>query len=458
MKHINLKNIALISLLFFVGFNSFKAYAQNKNNIIIIRDTEIEDILKTWSNPIIKAADLDPNAINFILIQNNDLNAFVAGGPNIFLYTGLLTHSEHPGEVLGVIAHELAHIRGGHLVKTRQAFENIAYESMIGTLIGIGAAIATGNGGVGAAIATGSQSSAQGRFFGFSRVQESSADQAALSYMEKAELNAKGLKNFMKKLENQELLPASQQSEYVRTHPLTRDRIDALDAGVKRSSWSDKPYPELWVEQHARIIAKLKGFITPERIAWDYDPKDQSIAATYASSIADYKQHNQKQALTKINTLLEAEKENPYFLELKGQMLADFGNVEDALIPYKKAIEIHPNAPLIRTAYAHALIESAGQTNKARLEEAIINLKRASRDEPRSARNHRLLATAYGRLGKEAMAKLHLSEESLLKGEYKYAEKQAKLALEKLEKGSHAWIRAQDILSFTSQKLNKEKG
>lgn len=428
------------------------AYAKaNKQGHIIIRDTEIENTLRRWSEPVIKAAGLEPSAINFILIQNNDLNAFVAGGPNIFIYTGLLTSSDNAGEIIGVIAHELGHIRGGHLVRTRRAIENAGYETMLGTLLGIGAAIATGNGGVGAAVAAGTQSSAQGRFFGFSRIQESSADQAALTYMEKAAINPAGLTSFMQKLESQELLPSSQQSEYIRTHPLTRDRIEALRTGQERSRWSQQNIPDQWREDHERMLAKLKGFIAPERVAWDYERADQSIAAQYARAIADYRQGREERALNQINALLEKEPDNPYFLELKGQVLVDFGKVKESLSPYKKAVELDPKASLIRTSYAHALIESAGDGQNKQLEDAIIHLNRATSDEPRSTLNHRLLATAYGRLGDDAMARLHLAEEALLQGKTDYAEQQAKIALSKLQKGSRAWIRAQDILTFAEQ-------
>ena len=176
-------------------------YAHAQGGITIVRDTEIENILREWSEPVIKAAELDPNAVNFILVQSNDINAFVAGGPNIFIFTGLLLKSENPGEIVGVIAHELGHIRGGHLVRTRGALENASYESVLGTVLGIGAAILTGNGGAGLAVASGTSSFAQNKFLAFSRLQESSDHQADLDYLERAHMNPEGLVTFMHKLE-----------------------------------------------------------------------------------------------------------------------------------------------------------------------------------------------------------------------------------------------------------------
>ncbi len=430
------------------------ATARGSQGPVIIRDTEIENILKSWAEPVIKAAELDPAAIKIILVQDPNINAFVAGGANIFIYTGLLTRSESASEIISVMAHELGHIRGGHLVRARGALQNASYESLLGTLLGLGAAVLTGEGGLATAIVAGSQSIAQRKFFAFSRVQESSADQAALDYMEKAKMNPEGLVSFMRKLEGEELVPAAQQSQYIRTHPLTRDRVEALEAGLKRSDYKAKGPEALWQEQHNRMLAKLVGFVTPEQVDWKYDDRNLSVAADYARTIAAYRQNETGVALKKMDDLLAQEPDNPYFLELKGQILVEFGQVESALPSYRYAVEILPAASLIRTAYAHALIESDSK-NKPRTNEAVVHLQRAVKDEPRSPRIHRLLATAYGRLGQEHRAKLHLAEEALLKGQISYAKRQAKAALAGLKKESNPWLRAQDILNFIEQVAEK---
>ena len=445
-------------LLILLTFVTLAAPVRADDRSVIIRDTEIEAVLKIWADPVIRASELNPETINFILVQSPEINAFVAGGPNIFLYTGLLEKTDNPEQVIGVIAHELGHIRGGHLVRTHGAMENASYESMLGTILGIGAAIATGNGGVGAAVAAGSQSTALNKYLAFSRIQESSADQSALDSMEKAKISPGGMLAFMKKLESQELLPASQQSEYVRTHPLTRDRIEAMAAGFTRSVNKDIAAPAVWNEQHARIIAKLTAFITPEKVVWNYPDGDKSIAADYARAIAAYRQNKVEDALARMDALLARENDNPYFLELKGQMLLDFGKVEKALPYYKKSIDTLSHAPLIRIAYAQALIESAGQNvHRDRLDDAITQLERAMRDEPRSSRTFRLLATAWGRKGNEPMAWLYLAEEALLKQDKEYAKRQATAALNGLEKGSRPWIRAQDILIYLEKGGNEDE-
>ena len=411
----------------------------------IIRDTEIENIFTEWATPLLKTSKIGAGSIQIILVQSNQINAFVAGGANIFFYTGLIKETDGPGEVLGVLAHEMGHIAGGHLISAQSALERASYESILGTVLGIGAAVLTGSGEAANAIISGSQNIAGRRFLAHSRVKESSADQAAFSYMERAGMNPSGLPSFLKKLENQELLPASQQSEYIRTHPITRNRIEAVNALLEKSALKDKPLPSQWVEQHARMKAKLIGFINPEQVAWTYPKEDGSVAARYARTIAAYRLNDIPTARRGIDGLISSEPDNPYFHELKGQMLVDFSRIEEAIGPYRQSVKILPDAALLRIALAHALIESGN--NKERLREAVTHLDRALVKERRSSRAHRLMATAQGRLGNESLAKYHLAEEAVLQRRLPYAKAQAEAALKGFETGSPEWIKTKDVLT-----------
>jgi predicted Zn-dependent protease len=433
--------IALLSALFFLGLST-PASAQT-----VIRDTEIEAYMQEWFAPIFKAANMDPARVNIILVQDPSINAFVAGGPNIFFYTGLLQKTDGPGEVIGVMAHELGHITGGHLIRGREAMENASYESILGMILGVGAAIATGEGGAAATIGTGASSMAQRSLLKNSRAFESSADQAALKYIDGAGLNPQGLGSFMKKLEGQELRALSRQAEYVQTHPLSRDRFDSIMARVNQSPNKAKPLPASWDEQHKMMIAKLTGFITPQQVVWVYDDRDKSLPAISARAIAAYRLNEVNKALGLADQLLAIEPNNPYFLELKGQMLTDFGRLKEALPYYEKAIAEKPDAGLIRISLAHVQIETAAN-DAAKLQKAIGNLNAALKTEQRSTRIHRLLATAYGRMGKEGEAKLHLAEEALLQRRNDYAKSQAVAAQRILRKGSVDWVRAGDIINY----------
>lgn len=413
----------------------------------IIRDAEIESYMQEWFAPVFKAAGMDPDRVNIIIVQDDAINAFVAGGPNIFFYTGLLQKTEGPGEVIGVMAHELGHITGGHLIRGREAMENASYEAILGMILGGAAAIATGDSGAMATIGTAGSSMAQRGYLKNSRAFESSADQAAIKYLDGAGISPKGLGSFMKKLESQELRASSRQAEYVQTHPLSRDRFDAIMARVAASPNKDKDYPDEWKQQHKMMLAKLTGFITPQQVVWNYDDTDKSVPAISARAIAAYRQNEVNKALQLADQLLAAEPNNPYFLELKGQMLTEFGRVKEALPYYEKAAAKKPDSGLIRIALAHVQIETAGN-DKARLQKAVDNLNTALKSEYKSGRIHRLLATAYGRMGNEGAAKLHLAEEALLQRNNSYAKSQAEGAQKMLKTGSSDWIRAGDIVNY----------
>ncbi len=455
MRSFNIFYLYLMVIFTSLSTSCNLAWANPQKNhsnkqFIVIRDTEIESIIKSWVTPVLEAAGLGSNSVKIIIVQNPNVNAFVAGGANIFIYTGLIDMTDSPGELIGVIAHEIGHITGGHLIKTRDAMERASYESIIGAILGIGAAIATGDGSAAPAISLGGSSMAMTRLLAHSRVQEASADQAALTFLEKAKINPSGILSFMEKLKSQSLMPTDRQSEYVQTHPLIQNRIDAVKARIAKSAFKQKPYPKKWLKQHALIRAKLLGFIHPEQVSWAYDDKDKSIPAQYARAIAAYRNDLIDKSLNLIDGLLAKEPDNPYFLELKGQMLVDYGRGGQALPYYRKAVSILPKAPLLRVELAHTMIEAsyADPDNKKILKEAIDNLERALQDEPRSAKAHRLLATAYGRMGNENMAKIHLAEEAILQRKFSYAEELANSVLNLSAKKSKEWVLAKDVLSF----------
>lgn len=446
------KIFVLIFMSLLVLFSNRSAMAQS-----IIRDTEIENTFRGWMAPLLKSANLGADSVNLILVNSPQVNAFVAGGANIFIYTGLIDKSESPGEIVGVMAHELGHIAGGHLIGGRAALERASYESILGAILGIGTAIVTGNGEAASAIAMGTSSMAQRRFLAHSRVNESSADQAALRFMDDAKINPEGLKTFLQKLEMQELVPADQQSEYARTHPITANRVSALEDGIKKAHAENRTVPKAWQEQHARMKAKLLGYIDPGRVVWVYNDTDQSIAANYARAIAAYRQNEFDKALVKLDDLLAKEPENPYFHELKAEILLNSGQVEQSLADYRQAVQYAPHASLIRIDLGKALLQSGKEDDQKIIKQAIEVLERAVIDEPRSTRAYRLLATAYGRLGQENMAKLNLAEEAVLQGRLPYAHALLEACVQSFEKDSAPWIKAQDLLLHIKNLQSKQE-
>lgn len=446
--------IAIVLLLVAVVLASLPASASTKRTFI--RDSEIENTIRTFATPVFQAAGLDPSAIRVYIVKDPALNAFVAGGQKLFLYTGLLMHSEEPGALIGVIAHETGHIAGGHLSQTRDALAKSSAQQILAAVVGAAAAVATKRGDVGTAIIAGGQGLGQSSFLHYSRTQEGAADAAAMRYLDATGQSARGLLAFLGNLADQELLSTRHQAPYLRTHPLTRDRILALEDHVARSPYSDKPYPRRYMEMHARMRAKLKAFIDPpSRTLRQYSESDQSVAARYARAIAYYRKPDLNQALPIMESLISEHPNDPFFLELKGQILFENGRGDEALAPYQAAVDMVPSAPLLRLQLARAQLE---RNDPAYLDAAIENLRAALQQEPRSVSIWRNLAIGYGRKGDMGMSALALAEAAYIRGKKPEARHHAAKARDLLPVGSPSALMAEDILRATEDKKNGGNG
>lgn len=417
----------------------------------IIRDEEIEQSLKVMSKPIFEQAVLSPNSVRFILLQNPELNAFVAGGQNIFLHTGLILETQNPAELTGVIAHETGHIAGGHLFLGQAAASGLSLQAMLTSLLGIAVGIAAHAPDAGIAAASMGNTITTRQFLHHTRTQEGSADQAGVRFLEGAHLPVTGFLAFMKKLGSQELLPESQQSQYVMTHPLSQDRVDYLQHVVDTTPQDETP--PAWALMHRRMKAKLLGYLYPTRVL--QRKTDNSIEGRYARAIALFRKGRPDDSLKVIDTLTANEPDNPYFYELKGQVLFDGGRISDASAAYRRAVELAPFSGLIRIAYAQTLIESK-EDKKARLNEAVNQLQLALNTERQTSEPHYLLAIAYGKLGQEGLSRLHLAEEAMMQNRPDFAKREAELALAHLKSGTPAWLRAQDILNATADAKKRD--
>lgn len=408
----------------------------------LIRDAEIENTIRTWATPVFEAAGLNAADVDIYIVNDSSINAFVAGGMNLFIHTGLLMRSKTPNQVIGVIAHETGHISGGHLARMQDRMKDASITAIIAMVLGAGAAVA-GGGGAGMAVMTGGVGLAQSSLFAYSRTQEASADQAGMKFLEETGQSARGMGEFFHILSGQEVLNSAQQDPYVRTHPLTRDRIEAVDAQVARSKFSNAPDKPENIEMHKRMIAKLTGFIlSPASTLSRYKEDDKSVAARYARAVAYYRLPDMARALSLIDQLIAEEPNNAYFWELKGQMLFENGRGNEALSPYQKAVDLAPNEATIRVGLAQAMIERG---DPALNKEAITQLRRATQREPLNSFAWSQLAIAYGRDDQLGMSALSSAEAALARGNKREARLQGARAEKLLPRGSPGWIRLQDI-------------
>jgi predicted Zn-dependent protease len=419
----------------------------------ILRDAETEAFFKEISEPLVRAAGLDPANFEVVLVADKSINAFVAGGQTVYIHSGLIQAAETANEVQGVIAHEIGHIEGGHVIRYSDG-ANAAGNISILSMVLAAAAIAAGAGEAGMAIMQAGQQAALGKFLAFSRVQESVADASGARYLSAAGITGKGSVSFFKKLQNFEFrLGIPQTDSYDRTHPLSGERISVLEDTYQADPAYNAPLNQKWEADFKRIKAKLSGFISePKSTLRDYPESDKSIAATYARAYAWHKSAYPEKALDEANSLVKRSPDDPYFLELQGQIMLESGNPSDAIAPLRKAVELTGNQPLIAGVLGHALIAS---DDKANLPEAERVLKAAVTKDNRNPFAWYQLGVVYEGRGDRPRAALASAEGFLMEGAPQRALANAAEAMAGLPEYSQDWIRAQDIRLVAEAQLTK---
>ena len=446
--------LARAAALACVTLASILAAATLAQGMSLIRDAEIEDTIRTYAAPLLEASGLGEGAVKLHIVNDPNINAFVAGGPNLFLSSGMLSASEEPGEIIGVIAHEIGHIAGGHLVRTRDAMEDASTEMILATVLAAGAIVA-GQGEVGSAVLSGGQAMAQQSFLRYSRAQEEAADQAAIRLLARTGQSAEGLLRMFERLEERERLSLGHANSYARTHPLTRERVRFVRDHVAEAEGAVHETPEAARLAHRRMVAKLKGFLDePEETFRAYSAEDQSLDARYARAIAYYRIPDLQGALETLDALLGDHPDDPWFHELKGQVLFENGRVREAIEPYARAVALKEDSALLRLGLARAQIE-AGEAEL--MLEAVENLEAASRLEPKEPQHWYQLGIARGRAGERAASSLAFAEAAYLRGDAQTAHRHASVAAEGLAYGSASWLRAEDIRNAAEQAMKRQR-
>ena len=443
--------IVVVAALVALGLAGPGARISAAKDVFLIRDTEIENTIRVYTAPLFNVAGLDAAFVRIHLVQDDRLNAFVAGGQRIFVNTGLLKRADGPGQVIGVMAHEMGHIAGGHLARMQDAIRDAQATSIAALILGIPAAIAAGDPAAMAAARAAGDTIAQRTFLAYTRTMERAADQAAMNYLNEVGMSGQGLLEFLEILQKQSRLYASNLDPYLQSHPLTEDRIEFMRFEVGNSPFTDVPYSDQFVDMHERMRAKLVGYLDPKSQVWTrYPPNDTSTYARYARAIAHMQVAETPEALAEMDSLLEEAPNDPFYWEQRAEILREAGRTEEAIEAYEKAIEVVPWAALIRLNLAQSQLELQ---DPALLESAIENLRAALRYEPWLSRGWRHLAVAYGRNGELGDSALAMAEASARRGRGKDAIHHAKRAQEMLPQGSAGWMRAQDIQVLLEQRL-----
>ncbi|MCG2839681.1 M48 family metalloprotease [Sandaracinobacter sp. RS1-74] len=429
----------------------------------LLRDAETEKLFRDMGEPLMQAAGLDPRAVTINLVGANEINAFATLGQGIYFYSGLIIAADDVLEVQGVLAHELGHVAGGHAVRFNEGAGPATNISLLSLVIGA-ALLAAGAGDAGMAAMMAGQQAAQGKFLAFSREQESRTDQAGAQFLEKAGVDGHGMISFFRELQGQEYrLAIPQDNSYNRTHPLSGERIAALEDVLQRSpAWGKGADPVLQA-RYQRVRAKLIGYLSePADTLRAYPPGDTSAPARVARAYAFHKLAEPEKAVSEVDALLKTLPDDPYLLELKGQVLLESGHVKEAIPPLRQAVRLSNGNPLIAGMLGHALVQtSEREHDDAMLDEAEKVLRSALARDDDNPFAWLQLETVYERKGDKPRLALATAERLTLSGgDPRAALNSAMVAAQGLPQGTPEWIRAQDIVQFSRNRAEdmKKKG
>ena len=420
----------------------------------VLRDSETELFFRDMSAPLIKAAGLRPENVKIVLLHDDEINAFVAGGQIVYIHSGLLQKADNANQVQGVIAHELGHVAGGHIIRMGEGVKQATAITVLSLLLGLAAA-AAGAPDAGMGLMMAGQRAAMGSFMSFTRAQESSADLAGASYLSKAGVSGKGSLEFFKKLQNQEYrLAIYAHDSYDRTHPLSQERIQALtEVYGKDPAWNRPTDPALEA-RFQRVKAKLIGYVDSQHAVTFYPESDQSVPGHYARAYAYHLGAYPDKALSEANALLATAPGDPFFLELKGQILLESGRPRDALPLLREAVANAPDQPMIAVTLGHALVATEDAKNLAEAKNVLRAAVGRDNENPMAWLQ---LGMIYDREGDRARASLAMAESRNLEGNPKLALASAKQAMAGIPSGTPDYLRAQDIAMVSQAELDKDK-
>ena len=443
--------LMLALILAFAGWQPVAA--QDDSGPQVLRDTETELLFHDMSLPLIQAGGLDPNSVKVVLLNDPEINAFVAQGQTVYLQSGLIEAADNVNQVQGVVAHELGHVIAGDAIRSSEGEHQAIGITILSLVLGA-AAMAVGAGDAGMGIMMAGQRAALGEYLAFTRAQEATADATGARLLSKAGITGKGMLDFFNKLQNEEYrLAIYDKDSFDRDHPLSSERIQALQKTLTSDPAFSRPVDPKLEARFQRVKAKLLGYVNPKLAVQKYPESDQSVPAHYARAYAYHLGGYPEKAEQEANALLAIDPHDPYFLELKGQILLEDGKPKESLAPLREAVERSGNAPMIAAMLGHALVETNDPKN---FDEAKNILKVAVNRDNEDPFAWYQLGIIYDHEGDQPRALLATAERNNLEGNAKYALANAQAAMKGIQPGTPDYLRAQDIAMVSRAELAKK--
>jgi predicted Zn-dependent protease len=445
--------VALAAALVLAPLASMHAEEKEKKGPATLRDTETEQLLREYTRPVLRAAGLEKQNIQIVIINDPSFNAFVADGHRIFVNYGAILKSETPNQLIGVLAHETGHLAGGHLAKLHEQLAQAQTQMIIAMLLGAGAVVAGARSGnpnngltnAGAAAIAGPQEMIRRTLLSYQRQQEENADRAGVKFLTATGQSSRGMYETFKRFTDESLFAARGADPYLQSHPMPSERVSALESLARASPYWDKKDDPALQMRHDMVRAKISAFMERQDTVYRrYPLSNTSLPARYARAITTYLHSDLNNALAQIDGLIQAQPNNPYFYELRGQALLEGAKPNDAIAPLHKALALSNNAPLIEMLLGQALVAT---DNRTHTDEAISILRAAVARESEAPLGFSQLAMAYGRKGDYAEADLASAQAAYLRGDRKTARELASRAKTRFAVGTPGWVKADDIVS-----------
>jgi predicted Zn-dependent protease len=444
--------LMLALVLAFAGWQPVAAQDDNSGPQVL-RDTETEALFRDMSVPLIMAGGLDPNSVKVVLLNDPEINAFVAQGQTVYLQSGLIQAADNVNEVQGVVAHELGHVIAGDSIRSGEGEKQAMGITILSLLLGV-AAVAAGAGDAGMGIMMAGQRAALGGMLAFTRAEEATADATGSRLLSKAGISGKGMLDFFGKLQNEEYrLAVYDKDSFDRDHPLNSERIEALSKTLKSDPAWGKPIDPKLEARFERVKAKLLGFVDPKQAVLRYPESDQSVPAHYARAYAYHLGGYPDKAETEADALLKVDPDDPYFLELKGQILLEDGKPKDAIPVLREATKRSDNAPMIAALLGHALVATDDPKNFPEAKDILKVAVARDNEDPFAWYQ---LGIIYDHEGDQARASLATAERSNLEDNPKMALASAQMAMRGIQPGTPDYLRAQDIAMVSRAELAKK--
>jgi len=445
--------LSRLATSFVVTFSLLSASPAHAQRVNVVRDAEIEALVADYVRPILKVAGLNRSGIEVVLVNDNSFNAFVAGR-RIFVHAGALLQSESPNEIIGVLAHEVAHLAGGHQHRLREQLARAQTMAVVAMLVGVGAGVAgaaTGSEGFGRAatgLAMGGTEMARRSLLGYQRTEEITADRAAVDYLNQTKQSGRGMLKTFDRMGRDLALAGVRIDPYQVSHPMPRDRIANLEELVRKSPYFETKDPAGLQLRHDLMRGKLAAYTAGPAAARRIFKDPSSIGMQYADAISTYLSGNPRDALAKIDRLIASQPKNPYLHEMRGEILIKANRPQDAAKAFGQAVKLAPSSGLLQVGYGQALLATG---DEAQIRKAVSELSAGLTREREYVNGYRFLAQAHGRLGNIGAAELASAEERYYSGNYQEARVFAARAQTKLKRGSPEWVRAQDIINSKPQ-------